>query len=104
MQPGQGEELVRPLSSNRRGPYDLSKPRTTVEELDQQGPGPRGRSMEAELEAEQPTPHTHNRWVRGLELSLAEHGQRPIQPCKANAGYGGERTRRQEETRRGKGR
>lgn len=35
--------------------------------------------MEAELEAEQPT----HPWVGGLELSLAEHGQRPVQPCHA---------------------
>lgn len=46
-----------------------------------QGPGRRGRSMEAELEAESPPPRPPSRGFGGLELSLAEHGQRPVQPC-----------------------
>lgn len=56
VKPGQGEELVRPLSSNCRGPYDLSNRGRRWEEMDKQGPGHRGTSMEAELEGIEPTP------------------------------------------------
>jgi len=52
--------------------------------------------MEAELEAEPTQP-----WEGGMELSLAEHKQRPVQPCSHAASQPKQPWRRADKATRG---